>query len=141
MLSTAVAVGFVAREVPVTAAVTPAALPALDPTFGSGGLVGLGNWTHVVSVVERPGRKLLVAVERLDRYGVLQEHGVVRLTASGSIDGTFAAGGPTPGTLLWPLNTGSRMLVRASGAILVSGANQLQYTEAGEVDTSFGTDG
>lgn len=134
-------IGLTASDPAPTDALDSHPLPALDTSFGVGGLVNLDGWSDVLAVAEQPGQRLVVLVESRDRFGRFIERGLVRLTPSGAIDPTFAASGPTPGTLVLPTDTGERMLLRSSGEILLSGSTVRQYTADGGVDTSFAAGG
>lgn len=109
---------------------------AVDPEFGTGGVVTLPNW--IVAAVALQGDRVLVG-------GALVEGGfaaaVARLGSDGTRDGGFGDGGAYtravgPGDLVTGLAS------RPNGAIVaVAGGSVLSATAGGDPDASFGTDG
>lgn len=117
--------------------------------FGNGGIVHLLGWTAAGSVAELPDGRLLVRVHHnlpcvippCFGAGVVDRVGLVRLLANGVLDTSFGAGGPTPGSIEFPVGTGESMMLRSSGKILFTDGFVVQYTSDGEVDQSFGDGG
>lgn len=113
----------------------------LSAGFGQGGIVRLTGWTSVLDTVELSDGGLLVRVQHMANGGIVDLDGVVRLRTDGSLDTTFGAAGPNPGSIVVPAFTGKLVLLRANGSFLLSDGVVRQYTSGGDVDSAFGVGG
>ena len=113
----------------------------LSAGFGQGGVVRLPGWTSILNTVELPDGGLLLRVQHATSGGVTDLDGMVRLRADGSLDTTFGATGPSPGSVVVPSGTPAAIFVRANGRILLNGGSVRQYLANGDLDMSFGTGG
>ena len=113
----------------------------LSAGFGQGGVVRLPGWTSILDTVELSDGGLLLRVQHASSFGVVDLDGMVRLRANGSLDPSFGATGPTPGSVVVPPGTPATIFVRANGKILLSGGSVRQYLANGDLDTSFGSGG
>lgn len=104
---------------------------ALDPTFGTAGLMTLPGYGAATSVHAAPSGQVLVTTAK----------GLVRLNANGTVDTTFGnMGVANPG--FSPVD----VVVESSGKLLVVGTSAhrfavAQYNTNGTLDISFGTGG
>ena len=113
----------------------------LSAGFGQGGIVRLTGWTSVLDTVELSDGGLLVRVQHMANGGIVDLDGVVRLRADGSLDTSFGATGPNPGSIAVPAGSGKSVLPRTNGSFLLSDGVVRQYTAAGDVDLAFGVRG
>lgn len=113
----------------------------LSAGFGQGGVVRLAGWTRILDTVELPDGGLLLRVQHAAYSGVTDLDGMVRLRADGSLDPSFGATGPSPGSVVVPAGTPATIFVRANGRILLTGGAVRQYLANGDLDTSFGSGG
>lgn len=119
----------------------------LDPTFGTGGLAEIalpsGDSAQAQHVALLPEGKIVAAVRSVRAAGVWDSL-LIRLTADGRLDPTFASGGisvhPLRGSLIRRVN------VLADGKLMLSGsyleyALLSRYHADGRLDETFGIDG
>lgn len=118
---------------------------ARDPSFGDAGVFRLGlkpgKDSHCVSIATQSDKIIVLAVED----GSPNPASLLRLTAAGVIDTTFAGQGivalPLTGNLYWRSAT-----IGADGSIFVTGGDNIngyvmKFTSAGVLDTSYATGG
>jgi uncharacterized delta-60 repeat protein len=122
---------------------------ALDPAFGNAGVATLTppvgkNWPAAIAL-QSDGQILVAGFTGSD--AIMTVSYVARLSAAGALDTSFGTNGfamaPVPATRFWTL------AVRPDGSILAVGDHDpgslgvflTQFTSAGAVDTSFGTNG
>jgi uncharacterized delta-60 repeat protein len=119
---------------------------AVDPSFASGGIFSLSSGQSV------PPSNFQVSALAVDSQGRILlggDAGVLRLTATGTIDTTFGQGGFAPS----PLNGGlilASLAVGPGDQVLLDAPDTTQsqavvdvvrYTSAGALDSSFGSGG
>lgn len=130
---------------------------ALDPTFDNDGkvmtAVGVADEGAFAVGIQSTG-KIVVAGAVLNAAGN-NDFGVVRYNVDGSLDTTFAAGGPVPGTTLTDMSGGNdvalALMIQPDDKIMVGGAafvtsqgNDLalaRYDAEGGADMTFDADG
>jgi len=109
---------------------------ALDTSFGAGGRVALSSGGRITNILEDADKKLLVANATY----------TARVTASGSLDGTFVPAA----TGLTPADAAVRLAVQNDGKILkgvqLGGGDGracaiTRYLPTGALDTTFGNQG
>lgn len=131
---------------------------ALDPTFGNAGkvmtAVGAADEGAFAVGIQQSTGKIVAAGAVLNAAGN-NDFGVVRYNVDGSLDTTFAAGGPVPGTTLTDMAGGNdvalALMIQPDDKIMVGGAafvtnqgNDLalaRYHADGGADMTFDADG
>ena len=139
------------------------AFTALDPTFGTGGLVVASGTSPLLTsaVAVQPDGKLVIAGTSLVS-GAGNELAVRRYNADGTLDATFDADGQTPGEFRDLLSNGripigtpppSQVVIQPDGKIVVAavldanGTSGAKLTDVirldadGTLDTTFGSGG
>jgi uncharacterized delta-60 repeat protein len=116
---------------------------ALDPTFGTGGLMEVAMGGDINSKplgvdFQQNGADLDIVVGG-DASASAGRVGIVRLNPDGSLDTGFGVGGTV---LENRAMTPRKMAMQSDGSILIHGWDDLlRYTPDGVLDTSFGTNG
>src|SRR5579883_25744 len=138
---------------------TAPAAGALDPTFGTGGIVqlptqGLTNsqtTTSVNFVAQQPDGGVVTVAEFSAKQSSAVKFVVYRETASGQLDPTFGSGGVVPLPVNAPIV--SALATDSEGRVLIAvnyfyegdpkavQAQVLRLTAAGALDPTFGTGG
>ncbi len=125
---------------------------ALDPTFGTGGIVtvSVGTGQEWYDVAIQPDGKILVAGFCFNE-SYAADFTVARFTPEGILDNTFGAAGVTRTDLGYMWDYGSAIVLLPDGKIIVAGASggyntgndfsMVKYTSAGSVDNTFGING
>ena len=127
---------------------------ALDPTFGSGGIATTStyNGAPLGNVAIQADGKVLATSTPSNSRGI-EEAGVTRFNADGSLDTSFGNGGTATAQLTIKLASQSNAVaVQSDGKILIAGATLTGTTPAeafflarfntnGTLDTSFGSGG
>jgi uncharacterized delta-60 repeat protein len=122
----------------------------LDQSFGTSGIVitEFGNVDWGASIALQSDGKIIMAGSTLNAgtYDIA----VARYTSSGGLDPSFGNAGKIVTSIGTGDDSGNCVLVQSDGKILVAGnsanGNQgnvavVRYTDAGTLDTSFGTNG
>ncbi|HEX4245428.1 MAG TPA: hypothetical protein VHY77_07680, partial [Acidimicrobiales bacterium] len=153
-----------AVAVPVAVAVQPtvaAASPgALDPSFGTGGLVTTtmsAGGTDVVNAVATQSDGKIVAVGYDQPLGGVQRFAVARYNTNGTLDSSFGTGGTVTTAIAGVNGNGDAALavaLQSNGKIVVGGYTSslsggtateemalVRYNTNGGLDTGFGTSG
>lgn len=120
---------------------------ALDPTFGTAGIV-------LTPVVASSGRDSIYALAlqtvdgetRIVAAGGEGDFALARYRASGALDTTFATGGKASGIFGSTIGAARAVVITPAGAIAVAGHTDhdvalVQLTESGALDPHFGTAG
>jgi uncharacterized delta-60 repeat protein len=126
----------------------------LDTTFGTGGIVttdiGSGTEAGYGVVVDSQGRIVVAGESQNDSDN---DFAVVRYTSAGDLDTTFGTGGKVTTAIGDGSDIGFGVAVDSQGRVVVAGYSRngsqqsdtdfavVRYTSAGELDTSFSTDG
>jgi uncharacterized delta-60 repeat protein len=118
---------------------------ALDPTFGTSGIakVVVASGGSGFAATLQPDGKIVI----VGNANATKDFLVIRLTANGALDSTFAGSGMT--TTSFSGGTGAAALgvaIAPGGKIVVAGVNTnklavVRYTAAGALDTTFGGTG
>ncbi len=135
--------------------VASAASGALDPAFGTGGIVTTAFQSgddRAAAVAPQPDGKLIVAGTSLDADGI-GSFAVARYDAAGGLDPTFGVGGKVT-TRIGVESRANAVLLQADGKIVVAGASGdfqsddivtafalARYEADGTLDQTFGTGG
>ena len=121
----------------------------LDPTFGSDGqvTVAVGSDAYARAVALQPSGRIVVAGSTEESFDY--DFALVRLTSSGSLDGSFGTGGRV--TTSFGRNAFAfAVAVDGDGRIIAAGRAEegfggafavARYSAEGEADASFGVDG
>ncbi|KAF0172455.1 MAG: hypothetical protein FD161_4034 [Limisphaerales bacterium] len=125
---------------------------ALDPTFGSGGMVitpfisNSGDYGRSVAV-QSDGK---IVVAGYTENATTTDFALVRYTSAGALDPTFGTGGKVTTPVGSARAYGLSVALQINGKIIVAGSAGggtgtdfalVRYTSAGVLDTTFGTGG
>ena len=123
---------------------------ALDPRFGTGGVVRTGpRWCgcHFRAVEALPDGRIVAAGRMYNRWG--QTFAVARYLADGRPDGTFSGDGVASVDVGGSYEGGEALAVQRDGKVLVAGGGGaggqlftvLRFRRDGRLDRSFSRDG
>jgi uncharacterized delta-60 repeat protein len=108
---------------------------ALDPTFGSGGIVTTSSGHHAIGALLQPNGDIIAYRQTYQGVGLT----LARYTPSGSLDTTFGSKGIVSNSTMRYVN---QAVLQADGKIVVVGRYQLaRYNSNGSLDTTFGSNG
>jgi uncharacterized delta-60 repeat protein len=123
-----------------------------DTSFGAGGVVltDMGSPADSACAVAVQSNGKIVVAGETRPTGLSIDFALIRYNADGSLDTTFGAGGKVVTDISGGTDQARALSIMADGRIVVAGMGSVagtsrfavaRYTSAGQLDTSFDTDG
>jgi uncharacterized delta-60 repeat protein len=126
---------------------------ALDPTFGSGGMVNPPSFEVRGMAIQTDGKIVTTGISFIPK-NPYDKFGVVRYNSNGSLDTSFGTGGKTTTSIGNYQDDPNAVFLQPDGKILVAGTSLhykgytgngdmalVRYNANGSLDTTFGTKG